>query len=439
MILILTTSVTPRVHYIFSLLLKEMLGLEFSFTTSKDEFIAYQGPKFIYSKEPVEDILFIESSGLLFETGIFPHELKTFMHSGVPALFESANPRSGLSFDPFAAAFYMVSRYEEYHREKKDKYGRFMVTESIAWQGKFLDTPVVHHWTGLLESLLLKRFPNLPVRHPEYRFIPTIDIDHAFAYRGRKLTRNLGSIGRSLIKADFNEIILRIKVLMGLSKDPYDNYDYICQIHKEYGLSPLFFILFADYGGNDNQINLENKEFHKLISGLDQVGTVGIHPSLSSNKHAEKLAAECQGLSEILGRDVKISRQHFLKVSFPKTYRNLILAGITDDYSMGYASHPGFRAGLAIPFFFFDLSKNEPTTLRIHPVAIMDVTLKEYTRLNTRQSLETIRQVIQKIKSVNGMFVSLWHNESLSDTGHWKGWRGVYKELVREAAGQQQS
>jgi len=439
MILILTTSITPRIQYIFSLLLKEILGLEFSLITSREEWIAFQGPKFIYAKEVDGDALFIESSGLLFETGIFPHELKTTMQDGIPVLFLTENRRSALPFDPFAAAFYMVSRYEEYHREKKDKYGRFMVSESIAWKGKFFDMPVVHHWTAVLESVLVKHFPGIPVRHTQYCFIPTIDIDHAYAYRGRKLTRSLGGIGRSLVNADFAGIILRTKVLWGLARDPYDNYDYICRIHKEYGLMPLFFILFADYGGNDNQISLKNKDFRKLLRTLDQVGSVGIHPSLSSNRHMEKLISECRGLSDVLDRDVVISRQHFLKISFPKTYLNLIQKGITDDYSMGYASHIGFRAGIAIPYFFFDLSRNEASNFRIHPVAVMDVTLKEYLRLNPQQAKETIRKVIQKIKSVNGTFVSIWHNESLSDIGRWKDWRAVYEALLREATGQASS
>jgi len=434
MLLILITSVTPRAQYIFSLLLKELLGLDFSFTTSRDEWMVYQGPKFIYSKEPVEDSLFIESSGLLFETGIFPHDLKTYIHEGIPVLFESSGPRSGLSFDPFAASFYMVSRYEEYHRDKKDKYGRFLVSESVAWQGKFLEIPVVHKWTDQLESLLVKHYPALPVRHPEYRFIPTIDIDHAFAYRGRTLIRTFGCAGRSLIKGDLSEIIHRAKVLTGFLRDPYDNFDYLRQIHHETGQSPVFFILFADYGGNDNQISLRNKEFHKIIRDLDKDGIVGIHPSLSSNKHTVKLKAECRGLSGVLGHDITVSRQHFLKISFPKTYRNLISNGITDDYSMCYASHMGFRAGLTVPFSFFDLARNEPTNLRIHPVAVMDVTLKDYGRLNPQQSLEIISQVVQKIRSVNGEFVSLWHNESLSDSGRWKGWRVVYEEMLREAA-----
>jgi hypothetical protein len=242
-----------------------------------------------------------------------------------------------------------------------------------------------------------------------------------------------------LVNADFAGIILRTKVLWGLAPDPYDNYDYIHRIHKEYGLMSLFFILFADYGGNDNQISLKNREFRKLLRTLDQDGNVGIHPSFSSNRHLDKLISECRGLSDVLDRDVVISRQHFLKISFPKTYLNLIQNGITDDYSMGYASHIGFRAGIAIPYFFFDLSRNEASNFRIHPVAVMDVTLKEYLRLNPQQAKETIRKVIQKIKSVNGTFVSIWHNESLSDIGRWKDWRAVYETLLREATGQASS
>ncbi|MEI6455786.1 MAG: polysaccharide deacetylase family protein [bacterium] len=435
MILILTASVTARLEYIFSLLLKEMLGLDYSITNSREQWNAYEGPKFCYAREPVGDSLFIESAGLLFESVVFPHDLKIVHHEGTPVLFESTHPGSEPGFDPFAAAFYMVSRYEEYHRSKKDKFGRFIVSESIAWQGKFLEIPVVHHWVSILESTLLKHFPALKMSRRTYSFVPTIDIDHAFAYRARTIGRTAGSIGRSVIKGHFGEIGRRLRVMTGTARDPYDNYGFIRSVHEKFGVKPLWFILFADYGGNDNQVSTRNREFRDLISGLDRDHTVGIHPSLSSGKHPEKLESEIRGLSGLLGRDVTISRQHFLKISFPKTYRSLLQLGITDDYSMGYASHPGFRAGMAIPFRFFDLSRNETTNLMIHPVAIMDVTLKDYSRLNAQQSLEAIREVIQKVRSVNGVFISLWHNESLSDTGHWQGWRKVYRELLREAAG----
>jgi len=433
MLLILTSSLTNRLRYIASLLLADLLGVEFSFTSGVEEYLAYEGPKISYIRQPPAGSPFIEPAGLLFETVIYPHELSVHFRDGIPVLFESTDPRSALSFDPFAASFYLVSRYEEYHAHKKDKYGRFLVMESIAHQNNFLHLPVVNLWAEVLGNFLQRHYPGFVLRRPAFRFVPTIDIDHAFAYRYRPLTRTLGGLGRSFLHGHFRDAVQRICVLAGNTKDPYDNYSFIREVHEMHGLNPLYFILFADYGGDDNNIPVGNHSFHKLLRELDRHKGVGIHPSLSSNKHYLKLEAEYSGLCEVLHRDIRFSRQHFLKIALPKTYRSLIQLGITDDFSMGYASHSGFRAGIAVPFPFFDLSRNEATTLKIHPVTLMDVTFKDYLRLTPEKSLEMIRENVNTIKSVNGEFVSLWHNESLSDTGRWHGWRKVYKEMLRIA------
>ncbi len=433
MLLIYSTSLTSRMQYIFKLLMEEILGLEYRATIRIDELLQHSGPRLVYSREPMEGELFLEASGLLFETGIYPHELKSTMVNDLPVIFDCRHPASLLPFDLFSAAFYMVSRYEEYNKHKKDKYGRFQISESIAWQGKFLEMPIVHLWAEKLAQALLTFFPDLIFNPPAYRFVPTIDIDHVYAYRGRGWTRSMGSTFRSLLKGNIEDVKMRFTVLSGLGKDPFDIYDYLIALHRKMELRAVYFILFASYGGDDNNISLKDKDFHRILHNLDQEQTVGIHPSLSSNKHKERLVSEVTGLAEILERDILISRQHFLKISFPRTYRHLISLGITDDYSMGYASHLGFRAGIAIPFNFFDLSKNESTPLRVHPVAIMDVTLMDYLRLSPEKSLETIRRVITTIKAVNGEFISLWHNESLSESGRWKGWRQVYEEMLKMA------
>jgi len=434
MLLILTVSIPNRLRYIADLMLREMLGLEVRFTTSLEDFIDYIGPKISYARGPLAEGLFIEASGLLFETTLILHDVASSTIDGVPVLFKSVNPLSALPFDPFAAAFYMVSRYEEYHPHKKDSFGRYPVTESIAWKGKFLDIPIVHRWAEVLESLLRKHFPGLKFLHLQYHFVPTIDIDHAWSYLGRTLARTMGGFGRSLMHGRLQEITDRFKVLAGLAPDPYDNYAFISTVHEPYAPPPIFFILFADYGLSDNNVTVTSKNFHRLLRELDQHGRVGIHPSLSSNKHPGRLEDEYEGLCEVLDRDVTLSRQHFLKLAMPATYHGLLQLGITDDYSMGYASHAGFRAGIAIPFPFFDLVKDEVTTLRIHPVTLMDVTMKDYLRLSKVESLEKIANMIQTIKAINGEFVSLWHNESLGNTGRWTGWREVYEKMVKMAA-----
>jgi hypothetical protein len=434
MLLVLTPIISNRLTYIADLMIKVMLGIEVRFTTSVEEFTMFDGPKLSYTVEPQTEGLFVEASGFLFETSIVPQHLKILMVDGIPVFFNTVNPRSALPFDPFAAAFYMVSRYEEYHSHKKDRIGRYLATESIAWTGKFLDLPIVHYWSRMLEGLLMKHYPGLIFRYLDYKFTPTIDVDHAWCYLGRNPVRTAVGFGRSFMHGHMKEIANRFKVLSGIIADPYDNYDYIFRVHNGLLNSPLFFILFANYGRNDNNVTLTSERFRRLILKLDRQSGVGVHPSLSSNKHISHLEQEYRGLSEMLRRRVTISRQHFLKFSLPKTYRNLVQLGITDDYSMGYVDHIGFRAGIATPYAFFDLLNNETTTLIIHPVSVMDVTIKDHLRLSRVESLERISKMIGTIKNVHGEFTSIWHNESLGDAGHWAGWRSVYEEMIALAS-----
>jgi hypothetical protein len=113
--------------------------------------------------------------------------------------------------------------------------------------------------------------------------------------------------------------------------------------------------------------------------------------------------------------------------------------GITDDFSMGYPSVSGFRASIAMPYKFFDLKKNDITSLTIHPVSVMDVTLRDHNHLDPDQALEKIKSLINTVKTVRGKFIPIWHNESLSEYGRWQGWRRVYEEMLRYAVSQTQA
>ena len=99
---------------------------------------------------------------------------------------------------------------------------------------------------------------------------------------------------------------------------------------------------------------------------------------------------------------------------------------------MGYASLPGFRAGTTLPFRFYDLSHEQETSLLIHPFAMMDVTLQQYAGLAVHEATEQVKRLIGKVRSVQGIFTSLWHNESLSEQSEWKGWRNVFESMVEE-------
>lgn len=431
--LIYLPEITNRARFILRLIFRDLLGMDPDLTSEKEIFTSFPGPKINYSDTPFSDEIFLRPYGILIEKDIRSRPVHVADFEGMRAFFFVEDNRSLLPFDLFSAAFYLVTRYEEYLPYVPDEAGRYPARESLAFKGDFLRLPVVNLWVRHLLKIILDRYPGIKRREIPYRFQPTIDIDHAFAFTGRTLCRTLGGYGRSVIHFQWNQVIRRSQVLAGLGKDPFDVFDYLHELHENRGLAPIFFILFADYGGDDNNVSLKDSHFRQLVKELDRHGKVGIHPSRASNRHSDRLKAEIMGISDLLGRPVSLSRQHFLEFSLPQTYRDLLNLGIREDYSMGYAPVPGFRAGIAHPFPFFDLVKDEETSLIIHPVSLMDVTMKDYLCISPGDAEVFIRSVIDPVRAVDGELITLWHNESVSEYEEWVGWRKVYEETLKYA------
>ena len=99
---------------------------------------------------------------------------------------------------------------------------------------------------------------------------------------------------------------------------------------------------------------------------------------------------------------------------------------------MGYAQHFGFRAGTCTPFYFYDLDFEIQTPLKVFPFAVMDGTLKEYLNLTTKRSFDEIYKLAEEVKKVNGTFITVFHNESVSGTGKWKGWDDKFVEMLEK-------
>ncbi|MCX6233510.1 MAG: polysaccharide deacetylase family protein [Bacteroidetes bacterium] len=434
MLLIHAIKITSRLEYTLKLVFNELLGIKYTITTNHEDFKSFTGPKFIYATESFDEGLFFAATDLLFETGIRNHELKFFPLDDSVAFFQVDDNRSALPFDPFAASFYLVSRYEEYLPNNRDNHNRFSATESIAYQQHFLNKPLVNIWSKKIAGILSERYPELDFPEKQFHFIPTIDIDSAYAFRMKGLFRTTGAYLRALTRFNIADIIDRTAVLMRRRRDPFDTFDYLTDIHQSNNLHPIYFFLMGDYGRYDKNIPHGHPALQALVKSISARNDVGIHPSYGSNKAPGKLKKEIDRLSEITGKEITKSRQHFLKIVMPDTYNRLIDAGITDDYTLGYASEPGFRAGICDPFNFYDLEKENETTLRVHPFTIMDGTLKDYKNLSPPDALEHIKLLFDEVKKVNGTFISLWHNESLGECCRWIEWRNVYEEMLSYAS-----
>lgn len=430
-ILLYSPLKSSRLKYITGIMLGDLLGLSLKITTDEEVYRAYVGPRICYhTRQIAENSIHIGASGLLDERGINPHQLNLIDYAGSKALFPVYGKDTALPFDVFSAAFYVVSRYEEYLPYIRDVHGRFSAFSSLAWQKGFLQVPVVNLWAKELGKILTSRFPELQIKTPVYKFVPTIDIDAAWAFLHKGFYRSVGGFLKDIAALDPEGVKTRFRCLIKQQKDPFDNYGLMHSLHHQYHLSPKFFILFADYDQYDKNTPIYNVSFQRLIKGLSDEGEVGIHPSYASNTNESNLGREIQALSEVMHREVTSSRQHFLKIQHPDTYRNLLSHDITDDYTMGFAAQTGFRAGMCTTYPWYDLEMERVTGLRIHPFAVMDGTLGDYMEIDAGSAMHHIRPLVDVVRSVGGTFISLWHNESLSDWRRWKGWQRVYEEML---------
>jgi hypothetical protein len=428
--LVFTPDSTPRVRFIFDFILNGILGLNYRITSSEDEFRSSGDVRLNYSREKFPGTITIYPAGLLAENTIRNLYPPVKREGGGVQLFPVGDG-SDIPFDLFSAAFFLVSRYEEYLDPVYDEHGRYSPRASLAVASGFLEEPVVDQWAYYLLDRLKATHPSFHAPARTFTMLSTIDIDTAFDTLGKPAWRVLGAFLKEIFTAHWKEAAVRFLVLAGKRRDPLDSYAFILDQHEKYGVTPVFFFLVGEYGKFDHNIPIREGKYRHLIRELQNRGRIGLHPSYRAALDEQRLKKEIGSLAAVLQQPVFLSRQHFLRLVIPYTCRMLMKNGLLEDYSLGYASLPGFRSGTCTPHFFYDLEKEETTCLTLYPISFMDGTLKDYLGLDTSEAKEKIHTLMSRVKEVNGTFHSLWHNHSLSGKGEWMGWRKVFEDMMK--------
>ena len=428
MILVYTDHITARVLYTMELVFKTVLNTSFELTTSKEDFNNSKLSKIAYTKVNEGFDIFIKSDTLLFETDIKTN-LPTAENSFVdfPKFYKS-NTNDFLGYDIFAMVFYFVTRYEEYLNTELDEHQRFKAENSLAYNYNCLQIPFLNNAIAQFEELVQQKFSDLIFKQREFNFLSTIDIDNAFAFANKGFKRNVGGLLKDVFTLKFNQVASRIISNLNEENDPYNTFHLINSLSNETKTALHYFVLIGDYSVYDKNPNFDNIGFRKFLKTLSNENSIGLHPSYESFNHPEKIDIEKKRLEDIIEKKITSARCHFLRIRFPDTYRHFINIGITDDYTMIYASQSGFRTGLCVPYKWFDLEKNESTNLTIHPSTIMEGTLRDYTKYSPEKATEVISQLLDQSKKQGGEFVSVWHNDSFVLSQ--KNWIEVYKNLL---------
>jgi len=428
MLLIYTHKITSRFTYVMRHIFTKVLGIEITYTTKVEDFIKHSGPKITYTKQPLQNEFFVRSNDLLFEQGINDLQIHVSDWEGTPCFF-AAGDRSSVPFDIFSASFYLLSRYEEYLPHVKDMHGRFSPKDSLAYQNKFLQKPVVDIWAYKLLDKLKERFKELDYKLKPYQYISVIDVtaSHSFSHRG--LVRGLGGLLLDLASLRIKRVFQRVAVWANVKKDPYDNFFELLDAHKKYSIKGMFFFQFAEYSTYDKNVSPNNNQFKHLIKSVADYNIVALSCSYSSFNDLSLLQQEKKNLSNVIHRPINNCRLRYNRVDVPITYRDLVDAGFTDDYTMGYSHEIGFRAGTCTPFYLYDITLEVQQPIKVHPFSVHDYGLLKYQ--NKEDALLAVSSLYKEVKKVNGKFITVFSNELLGGEGTVE-WKELYANVIEK-------
>lgn len=421
MIRIAAAEVNSRFEYVADFIFRKVLKSEYTMMSPEAAERA-QGPVLYYGTAPKGAVHRIEAAGICEDTGL-PGQLPAPVDvQGIPVIYAAEHPES-FSFDIFSAVFFCLTRAEEFLIADRDVHGRFKASSSVfaAW----IEQPYVDRWIFLFGKWLVDRGLIESLPDIERRWINTVDIDIAFAFKGRGIIRAAGAAVRDLLQLRLKRTALRFSVFAGRRPDPFDTYEIVKDAGKA-AAETVCFVLCGERGGHDINLDPRRPEMRKLIGRLDRFAEVGIHPSYAAFEDRNKTRKEIDKLAAASGKLPRASRFHFLRFSLPVSFRILAECGIECDYSMGFADAAGFRSGTARVHTFFDLRHNAIIPVKIVPLHAMDSALKNHMHLSPDKALEKLKALYDRVRETGGGFVTVWHNHSLSEADEWNHWRKVY-------------
>jgi len=427
---------TPRLAYAAELIFDVVLGVPYALVP-REEYLVYRdqalalGFYFInYCREPLDGVPRLPVAGLLDHAVMVKLEPQVRQTPTGPVLFPTEDARAAdgpllLDFDPLSAAFYVATEYPAYFADRFDEHGRYLPETFAHYRPQTEALPVIHHWADQLYNALPD---DVTVTMPRYQrpfdYRITVDVDQPFDYLHRPQWRHWAATLRDTARGRMQNVRERWQALR-TGHDPADTFGLLHDCLPVE--SVVYFFLLSTATRHDSRYGADHPAVRELIQALQGQGyRVGVHPGYGSATDWKRIQADTQALADILGQPVVRARQHFLQYRIPDTYRVYERLGIRHDYTTVSPASTGFRHGLAVPFPWFDLRDDRRTELVLHPTHVMDRTLLSYLNMSPEEAGSHVCEIIDRVRAVGGRFTLLLHNQALSDTGEWHGWRDTW-------------
>jgi|GEM_PF-3185565 len=304
-----------------------------------------------------------------------------------------------------------VTLQRELATGRADPMGRFD-EEAIAWE-------IAKPWIDLAAKEIAGR-AGLNGKERHFGVVVTHDVDRTTGFEPTSILRSLLQAWR-LRKDPW--------LSLGLSLSPgalLDNIRRLLEFESAQGVGATYFMMSGPCGlrRHSSRSDIRWSVSRKIAEEVRQAGmTVGLHGSYYARER-NSYPDERARLEEAIRAPVTCHRNHYLRFGTTEVWSQLEAAGIRYDFSVGYASRMGFRAGTARPYPTFDLAHRRPSRVIAVPLLYMDAAHEDS---NHAESFARFRVALEQVKAVQGCVSVLFHPELfLVDKGLWP----MFQEMI---------
>ncbi len=317
--------------------------------------------------------------------------------------------------DIFASAFFMLTRWEEYVKLKRDNHNRFPAYESLAYKNNFLHRPIVNEYVEMLWNLLLSQGCTLSRKNKEFEMVLTHDVDHLRNISSlhqllKKIKMNI--IKEKSLKDTFSTLNDFLNINMKIKVDPYDTFDWLMDLSERYHTKSRFYLMGGGMSIYDDNYKINDIKVRKLVDQIKRrEHLIGFHPSYDAYDNRISWQQEKKSLEKITNIKIREGRGHYLRFKVPDTWILWDENNMELDSTMGYPEKEGFRCGTGDIFTVFDIIHRKKLKLKERPIIFMDATHLGYSdETGKEKSMNMLINLINIAKKYKSSMTVLFHN-----------------------------
>lgn len=333
-----------------------------------------------------------------------------------------------LGFDLLFNVFAHLSCLEEFLFESRTQSAPFSLSKN--WKNRdWIHKPVVNYYFAILEQMLsllgIEKKQAFPYTS-NFRVCLTHDIDvldrsvlHTFKQQIFFLLR----AGQQLRQWQFRKALnLASTAIQFFWKRCHGwHFNTVLKEERKYGYQSTFNF----YAGDRKKLPLflrlmdppynllQDRRIQTVISQLEECGCeIGLHGSYLSYTSSEFLKNEKENLARIASKPIRSSRQHWLRYSHSQTLSSQKKADLEVDTTLGFNDRPGFRAGIAHPFWPYDHFHQKSSEVLEIPLILMDSHLIDGSSNGTNPSWQSAEAILNEVKKFSGCCSIVWHTHT---------------------------